>query len=200
MFCSNCGAQLSQDASFCPSCGRPATAEPASAAKKEAASAASQHEKPVQVAATTVPKKTVTGQVSLWNWSMGKEELQLQVEQYDSLGWSKSYRKISVVLLMFSVVITTLLIIFADFSSAGFIDVAVFLLLAFFVYRGGRVPVVLAMIWWTLEKGYQLIQIGSNPNSGSAIVPIFWWLIYMGFFWKAYKVERERAARKTQTQ
>ena len=55
--------------------------------------------------------------------------------------------------------------------------------------------IILLIIMWTLEKGYQLYEIGQS-GKGNGIIPILWWLIFMPYFWRALKVENER--RKSQ--
>src|SRR3990167_2133717 len=61
----------------------------------------------------------------------------------------------------------------------------IYIPIAFFVYRGHRWAMIAIMILWTLEKGIQLVQLGN-------VIPIIWYLAFMPYFYKAWKVEAER--------
>lgn len=128
-----------------------------------------------------------------WSWKIAEADLKNQVENYNTLKISESYRGISVliisVLLGFSAVLA-FLGVYADMATMIW-GIVFYLPVIFFVYKGQRWAIVLLMVMWTLERGYQLYEIGQGGN-GSGIMPIIWWLIIMPYFWKALKVENEK--------
>jgi len=82
------------------------------------------------------------------------------------------------------------------FSSKVWIigDVILVLVLAFFIYRGKKWAMVATMIYWTISKGLQVVSGFSveDFSAGSTIMIVLWWALFMGFFWRAYQVEKER--------
>jgi hypothetical protein len=127
--------------------------------------------------------------MNIFSWKVSNEELNNQVENYSSLKATQSYRGISAILIVASMMLTGLLAKFGVVSYAGFyIDLCIYLPLAFFVYKGHRWAIIAIMILWTYEKGYQLF----NSNGSSPIIAIIWWSIFMAYFYNAFKVERMR--------
>ena len=125
---------------------------------------------------------------------MTPTEIAEQVEGYSSLGVTKSYRKISALLLLLSVALTTLIgtsLLKLTWSGIATSDV-VYASLAIFCFRGHRWAFVLSMILWTFEKGAGLASLSSIGGSGIVIGSVIWWGLYTGTFWKALIVERER--------
>lgn len=183
MYCNNCGKHNPKDSKFCQSCG----------AKIE--KVGEEHKShPVEVNHTTSKETDSTSKQKkksnythwLFWWILDKEELEKQVRGYNSLGWSAS-RKVSTFALLFSMVITVLLIVFAQWDSSSLFDVAIMGVLAFFIYRGHRWAMVCAMILWSFEKIY---SISTSPTS--ILVSVIWWAIYMHAFYEAFKVEQLR--------
>ncbi len=115
---------------------------------------------------------------------MNAEDLQKQIQGYDTLG-IKSSRGISAALIMFSVVITVLLIVFKILESAALIEVLIMVGLAYFVYKGKRWAIITIMVLWTIEKALQVI-------GGGSIIAIAWWGVFMYFFYRALQVENAR--------
>ena len=122
---------------------------------------------------------------------MSAEDLQKQLQGYDTLGILSS-RGISAALIMFSVVITVLLIIFKILEPAALIEVLIMLGLAWFVYKGKRWAIITIMVLWTLEKALQVI-------GGGSVVAIAWWAVFMYFFYRALQVENARKSAGTPT-
>jgi hypothetical protein len=136
----------------------------------------------------TAASKNVRYHWFLW-WKIEPEELRRQVREYDSLGVFKSARGVSALLLVLSGAVT---IIFACVGWTGpwsLVDATLFLGLGAFIYRGHRWAIICAMMFWTLEKVYQLY---AKPQY--AIMAILWWTIYMQAFYIAYRVEKEKRA------
>lgn len=118
----------------------------------------------------------------LW-WKLDDEELVKQVTQYDSLKIYQSASGVSSLLLCFSAIVTTLLVIFADGDAYLFIDVLVTLIFAILVYLKFRWAMVGAMIFWTFEKVVTFFS-GVNP-----VVSVLWWAMFLHQFYLALKVE-----------
>ncbi len=133
-------------------------------------------------------KKSRSFFISLFKWKMSGEELKNQIENYNSLGFFRSARKVATALLILSIVITLILGLFEVVPLEEiWLDIIILAVLAFFVYKGKKVAIILAMVYWTFSKGYQLV---SNPQQ--ALMAIIWWLIYMSVFYQAYQIEKAR--------
>lgn len=121
-----------------------------------------------------IPKKIL-------GFGLEKKELLNQLNLYETLNFSKSARKISAGLLILSSVLTL-------FFAPNFIfDSLILLTLSFFVYRGSKRAIIVAIIYWTFAK---LLQLFEDPEMFFVI--FLWWSAYMHSFWSAYQVERAR--------
>jgi hypothetical protein len=132
--------------------------------------------------------------IGLFKWKMDEEELKNQVENYNTLGFFKSARKVATALMIFAAIISLIYAMIGWFPSEVWIDIVLILVLAFFVYKGKKWAMIVAMIYWTFDKGLQLISGFSTEDfsGGNIIMPILSWAIFMGAFWQAYQVERAR--------
>lgn len=130
---------------------------------------------------------------SSWSWKVDEADLKNQVENYNNLKITQSYRGISVLIISALLGFSLLLSFFGVYADPTTMiwGIVIYLPILFFVYKGHRWAIVLLMALWTFEKGYQLYQIGQD-GGGSGIMPIIWWLILMPYFWKALKVENEK--------
>jgi hypothetical protein len=130
----------------------------------------------------------------LFKWKMDEEELKNQVENYATLGFFRSARKVATALMIFSAIITLIFVMAGWFPYGIWVDIVLILILALFVYKGKKWAMIVTMIYWTFSKGFQLVSSFSvdNFSAGNIIMPIIWWAIFMGAFWQAYQVERER--------
>jgi hypothetical protein len=176
MYCTNCGEKNFRDEAFCKKCGEKID-------KKDVKSTPSKNER----------KSFNFGILStfMW-WKINKEELQTQVDNYNALGITQSVRGISLLLLIFSAIVSTGSIFFLNTSSTAFVDVILFLILGYLIYKGHRWAIIVAMILWTCEKLYLVATQYSSSSGGSAIIQIFWWGLYMHVFYSAYRVEKLR--------
>jgi len=203
MYCEKCRESLSADANFCPRCGRKAK----HSEKRPFSAGGNTEPGRHSIATSRGPSGIVTAQGndsvkrrsfwgSLFDWRMNDQELKEQLDSYSTLGWTRSYRKFSAALLWFSTIITLLLVLFNLFGiqPSAVSDVAIFLVLSWFVYKGHRWALITAMILWTIEKGDQVVQVVSADPSHSILFlsGVIWWATYMGVFWKAYRVEHAR--------
>jgi len=134
----------------------------------------------------------------LFKWKMEEKELQNQIENYDTLGFFRSARKVATALMIFSAIITLIFAMVGWFSFEIWIDVVLILILAFFVYKGKGWAMIIIMIYWTFSKGLQLVNSFSTENfsGGNIIMPVIWWALFMGVFWQAYQVEKARSSTK----
>jgi hypothetical protein len=127
----------------------------------------------------------------LW-WQINPAELDEQVSKYETLSLIRSARGAAVFCLLFSIIATIVLISLGHDLSSLF-DVALFAILAVFIYLGHRWAMISAMALWTLEKGFAFtVMFGAKPNGAGFAVQIVWWCIYMHAFFLAFRVEQER--------
>ena len=131
----------------------------------------------------------------LW-WRLDKDEIQRQVKEYKTLKITQSAKGISLLFLLFSSILTVVLVLFLDWDIFSFVDVFLFLILGFFIYRGHRWAMIVAMLLWTYERIYMLIDYetirGTNPTGFSIFISLFFWAVYMHAFYMAFRVEGER--------
>jgi lysylphosphatidylglycerol synthetase-like protein (DUF2156 family) len=124
----------------------------------------------------------------LW-WMLDKDVLDKQVEGYNNLSVGRASRKVAALLLIFSSIVTTVFVMFSVFSMYALIDVVLMLAIAFFVYRGHRWAMMLAMLYWTCAK---LSMICTNFSVVTLLSSIVFWTIYMHVFYESFKVEQLR--------
>lgn len=122
----------------------------------------------------------------LW-WKIDPDKLNKQVEQYGSLKIYRSARGISLLWFIFSAVSTAIMILAHAVTVNAIADISVFLILGIFIYQGHRWAMIGAMIFWTFEK----LQ-ASVTAPVSFIFQLIWWMLYMHYFYLAYKVEQKR--------
>lgn len=129
----------------------------------------------------------------LW-WRLDPEEVANSVATYQTKNPLKSARGIAALCFLFSVAISTALVLTGSTQAGGLTDVVVFLVLALFTYLGHRWAMLAGMAWWTLEKVYAVYtgMQAPNPSGSLLITSVIWWCIYMHAFWFAFKVEQER--------
>lgn len=126
--------------------------------------------------------------MSIFSWKISDEDLKNQVDNYKTLKITESYRGIAALLILGSMVLTVLLAKFGVISYDAVYSAIIYVPLAFFVWKGHRWALIMMMILWTFEKGYQLYDSGGT----SPIVPIIWWAIFMGYFVNAFRIELAR--------
>ncbi len=198
MYCNNCGKHNPEDSKFCQSCG----AKMIKASDEHKPENVKEHEsveKVKEISSTEgikpskVKKKNNYTHWIFW-WILDKDVLERQVKEYKTLSVWYASRKIAAIALLFSSVLTILLVMFANWDSSSLIDVVLMLFIAFFVYRGHRWAMIMAMLYWTYAKFYGLYASYSSTSTThtSPIIAIVWWAIYMHAFYEAFKVEQLR--------
>jgi len=136
----------------------------------------------------------------LW-WKINPEEIDRQVEDYNTLKITQSARGLSFLLCVFSLLVTPIILFTTNtraintyYITGVVIADIVFLVIAFLIYKGQRWAIIIMMIWWTFEKfsaAYDQIAIQS-PQGVQALIQIIWWSFYMHAFYVALKVENLR--------
>ena len=138
----------------------------------------------------------------LW-WRVDQAELDEQVVGYNSLSIWKAARKVSVLCLCLSMIITTAFIQFHVVGPGAYLDVSLFGIFGAFIYFGHRWAMIAAMLLWTFEKvltGIDGIDPAHPANGGMIVGQFVWWTAYMHAFWLAFQTEqRRRALRKAAT-
>lgn len=127
--------------------------------------------------------------MSIFSWKVSEEDLKKQVENYNTLKITESYRGIAALLVLGSMVLTVLLAKFGVVDYSAVYSSIIYLPIAFFVWKGHRWALIAIMILWTFEKGYQVYE---SAGQTSPIIPIIWWSIFMFYFYNAFKVELAR--------
>ncbi|MBU6338355.1 MAG: hypothetical protein KGQ36_00055 [Rickettsiales bacterium] len=122
-----------------------------------------------------------------------KEELMNQLANYDTLHVNKAYRKISALIVMI-IAAVSLFGIYYDKTvevplAAVVLSTLLYFLAAFFINKGNRVAIIIAIIFWTLGKVTQLYQI---QDFNVRIMILLFWFIVIRFFWRAFEVELTR--------
>lgn len=125
----------------------------------------------------------------LW-WKIEEGELNQQVDGYNKLDIAHSARGISFLLLIFSAIVQVLLITSGS-QDLSYVEVFLFLILGYLIFRGKKWAMITTMIFWTIEKAYSL-YLAYVSSSGSAFWAILFWVVYMHYFYLAYKVEASR--------
>jgi hypothetical protein len=131
----------------------------------------------------------------LW-WQVDQEEIATAVAGYAKKNPFKSPRGIAACCFIFSSALTAAFHIAKSTTTGDFSDVAVFLVLALFVYLGHRWAMLGGMAWWTFSKLVLLYStvMSNNPSNpgGLFITSVIWWCIYMHALWFAFRVEQAR--------
>ena len=125
----------------------------------------------------------------LW-WRIDEDQLERQVREYKTLKLWQSMRGISVLLLLLSTALTVLFasINFAGFDASAFVDAGLMLGVALFIYFGHRWAMIAAMMLWTLEKAFGVIDSGGM----GLIMSVVWWAAYMHALFFAFRIEQAR--------
>jgi hypothetical protein len=169
-YCNKCGEKNVNSAVFCIKC-------------RAKIGSVSSKTKNIQEVNTNKSKS------SYWNWLLwwriDKETLTKQVNEYSQLKITQSYRGISSMLMLFSAGLSIIFILFNILTSSAYVDAGLFILLAFFMYRGHKWAFIAGMVLWTIEKFNQL-------TTGFNITAIIWWALYIHYFYGAFKIEKLR--------
>ena len=140
-------------------------------------------------------EERVEGQkTSMWSWKINPNDLKNQVDNYNNLKITESYRGISFLIIVGILALSLLIAFWGVYEDTTSIlySLIIYVPILIFLYRGHRWAIISMMILWTLEKGIMLYD-------GGGIMQIIWWLIVMPYFWKALMVENEKRKINTTT-
>ena len=134
--------------------------------------------------------------MSIFSWKISEEDMKTQVENYNNLKITESYRGISALLILGSMILIVVLAKLDMVSYDAVYGAIIYLPLAFFIWKGHRWAMIVMIGLWTFEKGYQVY---ATAGESSPIVAIIWWAIFVGYFVNALKVEiaRKKITAKT---
>ncbi len=146
----------------------------------------------------------------LFWWKINPEELEDQVENYETLKITKSARGLSFLFCIASSILTLLFmflyiiaflnldwikiiivsgVTFGDLNLVGFFEIILILILGFLIYKGQRWAIIVAMLFWTVGKSILVYKATSNLNSSQIITQVVLWCYFMHAFYVALKVE-----------
>jgi len=129
---------------------------------------------------------------SAWSWKISPDDLKEQVEGYDTLKITQTYRGMTVLVVSALLALSLLLGYFEVTSLEDVLfSLILYIPLLFFVYKGHKWAIIALFILWTIEKVASLIY--SIDAGGSPIGSIIWFLIVAPIIYKAYIVEKERS-------
>lgn len=131
----------------------------------------------------------------MW-WRTNPEEIQEQALEYHNLKIHQSARGVSVLCLIFSFFVSCLFVYLGEVPSENLIDAFALLVVAFFIYRGHRWPIIFSMIYWTVVKGWQIFDYIVAGQAGMFWPMFIWWTIYMHAFYMALKIENLRRSKR----
>lgn len=130
-----------------------------------------------------------------FSFYIDEDELKNQVQHYNSLTINKSYRGICALIIGAISLVTLLAIALVQQEGgnkeAAFFGLAIYLMIAYFIYQGKRTAIWAAMILWSLDKMLYIFWVLQNGGQGVVFVFCFW-LLVMRFFWRALEVENFR--------
>ncbi|OGE74344.1 MAG: hypothetical protein A3I07_02740 [Candidatus Doudnabacteria bacterium RIFCSPLOWO2_02_FULL_42_9] len=120
---------------------------------------------------------------------LSEDEIRIQVDKYNDLKFRQSYRGISVILLILSLIITLIGFLRGsiDVMTAG-LALVIYLPLAYFIFKGKKAAMIIALVIITLDKAYQISQV---PNPFILV----WWAIFAIYLSRSYLVEKSRETR-----
>ncbi len=127
----------------------------------------------------------------LW-WRVDQDTIEKQARRYNRLKIHETSRGQGALILLFSALLSTVMIVFVNHMPLGLIDVGLFLGLAVFVFLGHRWAMIGAMVLWTLEKAAQLIGGIYAHQYVTPFTIVIWWTVYMHIFFTAWRVEQYR--------
>lgn len=137
-------------------------------------------------------KDTKKEKATSWSWKMSPEELKEQVENYNSLKITQSYRGIAVLTVGALLLLGFVFAFFGVYASTSdmFLSLIIYIPVLFFVYKGHRWAIISLFILWTIEKIYTLYL--AAESGGFVWGSIIWWLIIAPYIYKALLVENAR--------
>lgn len=117
-----------------------------------------------------------------------QERLQEQVEKYSSLAYRKTYRGLAFYITLFIGAITLLAaLLTGDFDVLYGLSFIVPML--YLIRKSYAWVYAVALLWWSAEKGVQLLD---NNYASTVTSAILWWFVVCYIYYQAFQVERSR--------
>jgi hypothetical protein len=191
MFCSKCGKEVSGDSIFCYSCGSKVFVSKIQNPIDNTTSIVIDNEDQSNQKSLDI-KMTFMSFIKWWKFS--EDEIRYQIDNYDSLKFTKSYRGMSVICLGYVVVSTLLMSVLNNNLSDIYVMIQFIIpvFLSIFIYKGYKWSIITTMIWWSIEKMYQLYTIMDSSPSNSIVAPLFYWYFFIGIFYRTFTVEKHK--------
>ena len=131
-----------------------------------------------------------------WSWNVSPEELKDQVDNYDTLKFTKSYR--GEVVVFFAIIFAMSLL--ASFLLPNVISTlsvlvgfAIYAVLAYFGYRGHRWALIALIAYWAVDKSLTIFtSLSVQALSSSFVAQLIFLVAGIVVTVRAYKVEVER--------
>lgn len=141
------------------------------------------------------PIPTQTGQTKKQNffskllfWKLDESELEIQINQYDTLKGIKSWRKFASILTIAVIILTIAGSLVGLVSGTGAVIAGIiYTPFAYLIWKGKKWALIVMMILWTLEKAGSVID-----RPASVVIVLIWWDYFMRYYWGAYQVEKRR--------
>jgi hypothetical protein len=141
----------------------------------------------------------------IW-WKLDPIQLEKQVSKYSSLKIYKSYKGISVLLTAGWVILTKIfsliqwipnnkfIISLFVYENISLFSILLYAFVIFFLYKGKKWAIIVAMILQTSNSGYALINSIASGNVDIIfwLMLVFWWALFMKFLYGAFMVEKVR--------
>jgi uncharacterized membrane protein YjjP (DUF1212 family) len=129
-----------------------------------------------------------------WSWNVTKEEMTEQVEKYDQLKFSKSYRGAMVLffLLVFGMSLAVSLLdpnLISIYSVLA--SIVIYSILLYFGYHGHRWALVILLVYSTVDK-IATIAVTLQSSSGSLVAQLLFLILGIVLIVRAIKVEAAR--------
>ena len=189
MYCSKCGKEISEDSNYCYSCGSKVEVETRVTTQNNQSSIQSKIEIPPS-------SKNKSDRNKWWWlkwWKFSDDEIRSEVNNYDSKKrFRHSYTMASVMFIGF-IIFSTLTFSFISGSPTllNYIEIFIWIVFAYFIYKGNKIIIICSIVLWTIDKVTQLYY-GLNADRwtpSSILSPIFFWYLFTGILYRTYKVE-----------
>lgn len=113
-------------------------------------------------------------------------EISRQVKEYYTLPFRETFRGMAYYITAFILFVTVLMGLLTQNIQILY-EIAIIVPLMYLMKKGYRWVFILAIIWWTLEKG---IQLYTTPAGASIASILVWWVVVTYIYFEAFLVER----------
>lgn len=124
-------------------------------------------------------------------WRADEGEVARELKAYHSLSPLQSARGRSALLAVLLAILSSVAGLARADVAGAVAGVLIWLLLAFFMYRGVAWTFIAAMLLFTIDRA------GSLFAGAALLLVIIWWAVGMGLFYRAFAIERARRAAET---